>query len=77
MISFTTVWWSVKAVPEFPLAAEDRAAMRARPHGIAATLGEIWLALREMPPTMRRLWWMKLFQWYGMSQTSFARTASG
>ena len=23
-------------------------------------------ALREMPPTMRRLWWMALFQWYGM-----------
>ena len=66
VISLSTVWWSVQAVPELPLSSEERAAMRAKPHGITATLGEIWLALREMPPTMRRLWWMKLFQWYGM-----------
>ena len=66
VISFASVWWSVKAVPELPLSSEERAVMHSKPHGIAATLGEIWLALREMPPTMRRLWWMKLFQWYGM-----------
>ena len=40
--------------------------MRARPTGMRATLADIWTAIREMPPTMRRLWWMALFQWYGM-----------
>ena len=66
VFSITTVWWSVHTTPELPLSAEEKAAMRAKPVGLAATLAEIWSAIKEMPPTMRRLWWMKLFQWYGM-----------
>ena len=66
LFSFTTVWWSVKKVPELPLSAEESAALRARPRGVRATFDDIAVALREMPPTMRQLWWMKLFQWYGM-----------
>jgi maltose/moltooligosaccharide transporter len=64
--SVVTVWWSVRRVPELPLSADAIRGMRARPTGGAATVREIWGAMREMPPTMRRLWWMKLFQWYGM-----------
>ena len=66
LFSFTTVYWSVKKVPELPLSDDERRAMLARPSGIAATFAEIALAIREMPLTMRRLWWMALFQWYGM-----------
>jgi maltose/moltooligosaccharide transporter len=66
LLSFTTVWWSVRRVPELPLPAEEIARLRSLPKGFGATLGEIWAALRDMPPTMRRLWWMALFQWYGM-----------
>ena len=66
VFSFTTVWWSVRKVPELPLAPETLAQMRAQPTGVRATLAEIAVAIKEMPPTMRRLWWMKLFQWYGM-----------
>ncbi len=66
VLSLGTVWWSIRRVPELPLSAAEMAAMRARPRGAAATLGEIWLAIKAMPPTMRRLWWMALFQWYGM-----------
>jgi maltose/moltooligosaccharide transporter len=64
--SIATVLWSIKAVPELPLPKEAMDKMRALPKGVSATLGEIWNALKDMPPTMRRLWWMKLFQWYGM-----------
>ena len=66
LLSFTTVWWSVRKVPELPLSAEELARLHALPRGIGPALGEIWSAIREMPPTMRRLWWMALFQWYGM-----------
>jgi maltose/moltooligosaccharide transporter len=66
LLSFTTVWWSVRKVPELPLSAAELAELRAKPTGAAATFAEIWQAFREMPPLMRRLWWMKLFQWYGM-----------
>ena len=65
-LSISTVWWSVKTTPELPQSTEEIAAMLAKPSGIAATLSDIWVAFKEMPDTMRRLWWMKLFQWYGM-----------
>lgn len=65
-LSITTVWWSVKTTPELPLTKEELATIQAKPRGIGGTFAEIWLAIKEMPDTMRRLWWMKLFQWYGM-----------
>ena len=66
VFSFATVWWSVRKVPELPLTPEEAAELLLRPTGMRATLADIWIAIREMPTTMRRLWWMKLFQWYGM-----------
>jgi maltose/moltooligosaccharide transporter len=66
LLSFTTVFWSVRSVPELPLTDAERAAMAAKPRGVAATLREIVDAFKDMPTTMRQLWWMKLFQWYGM-----------
>lgn len=66
LLSFTTVYWSIRRVPELPLPAEELARLRALPRGLGPALAEIWQALRDMPQTMRRLWWMALFQWYGM-----------
>ena len=66
VFSITTVWWSVKSVPELPMTPQEIAEIRARPAGIAATFVDIYTAMRDMPSTMRQLWWMKLFQWYGM-----------
>jgi maltose/moltooligosaccharide transporter len=64
--SISTVWWSVRAVPELRLTDVELARMSAQPRGLKATLSEIVEAIKDMPQTMRRLWWMKLFQWYGM-----------
>jgi maltose/moltooligosaccharide transporter len=66
LLSFTTVYWSVKTVPELPMGEAEKAELRARPRGVAATWRDIVVAFREMPAAMRQLWWMKLFQWYGM-----------
>jgi maltose/moltooligosaccharide transporter len=66
LLSFITVYWSVKAVPELPMTEAEKDELRAKPKGVAATFGEIVAAFKEMPTTMRQLWWMKLFQWYGM-----------
>ena len=66
VLSLTTVWWSIRSTPELPLTNQERDAILAKPTGIKSTMAEIMEALREMPPTMRQLWWMKLFQWYGM-----------
>ncbi len=66
VFSIVTVWWSIRKVPELPLPAQAIQEIRARPTGGLATLREIWVAIKEMPSTMRKLWWMKLFQWYAM-----------
>ncbi|WP_395703068.1 MFS transporter [Aquabacterium sp.] len=66
VLSLATVWWSVHTTPELPLSPAQLASITAKKRGLGAALVEIGDALREMPPTMRRLWWMKLFQWYGM-----------
>lgn len=66
LLSFSTVYWSVKKVPELPMSEAERAALNAQPRTVGAIAGEIWSAVKAMPPTMRRLWWMALFQWYGM-----------
>ena len=66
LLSFTTVYWSVKTVPELPMSEAERAALNAKPRGPGAIWAEIWDAVKTMPPTMRRLAWMALFQWYGM-----------
>jgi maltose/moltooligosaccharide transporter len=66
VFSIVTVWWSIRKVPELPLPPQAIQEMRARPTGGIATLREIWVAIKEMPSTMRKLWWMKLFQWYAM-----------
>jgi maltose/moltooligosaccharide transporter len=66
VLSFTTVWWSVRSTPELPLTNQERDAILAKPTGVKATLAEIVEAVCEMPQAMRQLWWMKLFQWYGM-----------
>jgi maltose/moltooligosaccharide transporter len=66
VLSISSVWWSVKSTPELPLTPDEIARIKAQPTGLKATLLEIIQAIREMPTTMRQLWWMKLFQWYGM-----------
>jgi maltose/moltooligosaccharide transporter len=66
VLSITTVAWGVWRVPELPMSEAMKAELRARPRGVLATFNDIWVAIKEMPPTMRRLWWMALFQWYGM-----------
>ncbi len=66
VFSLATVLWSVVSTPELPLTQQEARAIRARPTGLGATLAEIADAVRCMPAVMRRLWWMKLFQWYGM-----------
>lgn len=66
VLSFTTILWSILRVPELPLSEQARATIAAKSRTIGATLGEIWDAIVTMPPTMRKLALMSLFQWYAM-----------
>ncbi|MEW6704790.1 MAG: MFS transporter [Pseudomonadota bacterium] len=66
VFSIVSILWSVRTTPELPLTAVEREHIRQQPRGLKAALREIADALRDMPPTMRQLAWMKLFQWYAM-----------
>jgi maltose/moltooligosaccharide transporter len=66
VFSISSVLWTLKTTPEHPLGVDELAAIRARPRGLAHTLGDIADAVREMPPTMKQLALVKLFQWYAM-----------
>lgn len=65
-LSLATILYSVLKVRELPLTPEQVAHIRAQPRGLGAAFVEIKNALIDMPQAMRQLWWMKLFQWYGM-----------
>ena len=67
VLSLSTIVWSIWRVPELPLGAEERAEINSRPGGAGATLMDIVDAIRDMPPAMRKLGLMSLFQWFGMS----------
>ena len=67
VLSITTILWSVIRVPELPMSEAERARIAAAPKSAAATLAEIGTAIRDMPPAMRQMAWMSLFQWYGLS----------
>ena len=65
-LSIASIVWSVRRVPELPLEPAELEAIRAKPSGLAGTLADIALALRDMPPAMRRLALAMLCQWYAM-----------
>ena len=65
-LSIASIVWSVWRVPELPLEPAQIEELRARPSGLSATLADIALAVRDMPPAMRRLAVAMLFQWYAM-----------
>ena len=66
VFSLTSILWTLRTTKEIPLTAAEREKIRRAPIGFVSTLKEIGAALRAMPPTMRQLAVMKLFQWYAM-----------
>lgn len=67
VLSISTIVWSVLRVPELPLSEAERAAILAQPCSPIGAIGEVVAAIRGMPPAMRQMGWMSLFQWYGFS----------
>lgn len=66
LISVTTIFWSIRKVPELPLTPDQVAHIESQKKGFVATLQEIWEAIKAMPLPMRQMAWMKLFQWMAM-----------
>ncbi|MDP9108016.1 MAG: MFS transporter, partial [Pseudomonadota bacterium] len=66
VFSLSSILWTLKTTPELPLSAQEIALLKKRPTGLFNTVREIVTALRQMPPTMRQLAVVYLFQWYAL-----------
>jgi maltose/moltooligosaccharide transporter len=64
--SIGTVLVSVLSTSEIPPTEEELAALRAKKGGFGAALKEIWEAIVEMPPELRKLALVYLLQWYAL-----------
>ncbi|GAB3497511.1 MFS transporter [Spirosoma knui] len=61
------VLWTMYTTDEYP--PEDMAAFEREKRegsGVFKAFGEVVHALRDMPATMKQLWWVKFFTWYGL-----------
>jgi maltose/moltooligosaccharide transporter len=66
VVSISSIIWTLKTTPEIPLSDDEISTIRSKPQGSRETLRDIWLAIKEMPDTMKQLALVKLFQWYAM-----------
>jgi maltose/moltooligosaccharide transporter len=66
LFSITSILWTFFTTKETPLSEEETLRIKAHPLNVKGIFVEIAMAIREMPLTMRQMWWMSLFQWYGM-----------
>ncbi len=61
------VLWTMYTTDEYP--PDDMEAFEEQKRegaGISGMLMELGMALKEMPTTMKQLWWVKFFTWYGL-----------
>ena len=66
-LSMATILWSVLRVREPPLTQAETAHIAVQRRSAGAILAEIASAIRHMPPAMRQLGLVCLFQWYAMA----------
>jgi len=61
------VFWTIYTTDEYPPAdMEEFRRQKRESKGIFGAFGEVFHALKDMPVTMRQLWWVKFFTWYGL-----------
>jgi maltose/moltooligosaccharide transporter len=65
--SIGSILVSVLSTPEAPPTLEELAELSTRKTGLGGALTEIGHAIKDMPPTLRGLAVVYLFQWYGMN----------
>lgn len=61
-----TVLWTIFTTNEYPPADMEAFEAEKKKGGFAHMFTEVIVALKEMPTTMRQLWWVKFFTWYGL-----------
>lgn len=66
IVSIGSIMYSCLKTKEVPLSTEEIAKIKSEPGGIAMVFKDIVAAIKIMPPTMKRLGLVYLFNWYAM-----------
>ena len=66
VLSLASILWSVYTTREAPLTDAQKAGMSGKSLGLVSSIKEVWDAAKSMPPTMKQLAWVYLFQWYAL-----------
>lgn len=66
VVIISTAFWSFNKVKEYP--PENIEEFRAENKGkvVSQILPDLWSALKDMPKSLRTLWWVKLATWFGL-----------
>lgn len=66
VFSISSIMWTLYTTKENPLTPKEREMIESHSGGVKQTFQDIWTAARDMPPTMKQMIPMSLFQWYAM-----------
>ncbi len=66
IFSIASIAWTLKTTKEYPLTADERKFIEANPLSFSQIWTDIGTAIRDMPPTMKQLGVVYLFQWYAL-----------
>lgn len=66
VVSIGSIMYSCFTTKEIPFTTEEIIKIKAAPGGIGSVLKDILEAFKVMPPTMKKLGFVYLFNWYGM-----------
>lgn len=66
VVIIATALWSFSKVQEYP--PQDIEAFKKENQGkiLSNVISDLWSALRDMPQSLRSLWWVKLLTWFGL-----------
>ncbi|GAB3790615.1 MFS transporter [Spirosoma horti] len=61
------VLWTIYTTDEYPPEdLEEFKRVKTESRGIGGAFAEIFQAIKEMPSTMKQLWWVKFFTWFAL-----------
>lgn len=67
VVIIAAILWTVYTTDEYPPEnMEEFNAVKAEKFSILQGFQEVFVAIKEMPETMKQLWWVKFFTWYGL-----------
>lgn len=66
VVSIGSILWTLKTTKEIPLTQHEIEEIKKSPKGVGHVFSEIFLAMKEMPLTMKLMFPMKFFSWYAM-----------